>query len=52
MEENKKVKCCRCKNIHLHSERIKKQDKKQTYLTNLVCPRCGAFSYYNLNEKG
>lgn len=45
------VKCCRCRNKHLHSERTSVPSKKFGYGVNdLVCPRCGCTSYYQLEE--
>lgn len=47
-----KVKCSRCRNIHLMSERERKQDKKykDLLLFDSVCPRCGCKTYYELNK--
>lgn len=42
------VECCRCKFKHKESERVPKPDLKFRGLSNLVCPRCGAHSYYDL----
>ena len=36
------VKCIRCKNTHRYAERLCKPDKKKSYLTHIVCPRCEA----------
>lgn len=40
-----KVQCCRCKNIHLETDR-KQVRRKDGYGHQMVCPRCGAHSYY------
>lgn len=42
------VECCRCRNKHMESERVCKPNGKFKALTELVCPKCGARSYYNL----
>ena len=47
-ELNIAVQCTRCKNKHSHAERIPKPDRKMEGLSNLVCPRCGCHSYYDL----
>lgn len=45
------VKCCRCRNKHLESERKKKPNHKWGIKADdLVCPRCEAKSYYRLEE--
>lgn len=45
------VKCCRCRNKHLESERKKKPTKKWGLLVKkLVCPRCECESYIELEE--
>lgn len=41
------VQCCRCKNKHMESARVRKPDPKCRGLSNMVCPRCGAKSYYD-----
>ena len=39
--EDINVKCCRCRNTHLHSAR--KESAPDRYgMRTLVCPRCGA----------
>jgi len=44
------VKCCRCKNQHRESERTLKRTKEFHGLnvSQLVCPRCGATSYFDM----
>lgn len=44
---DKKVKCCRCRNIHFESERIMKPDPKLTAFMVSCCPCCGAWSFLN-----
>jgi hypothetical protein len=45
------VKCCRCRNKHLESERKKKPTKEWGILVQkLVCPRCECESYFELEE--
>jgi RNase P subunit RPR2 len=50
MTEEDLVECCRCKNKHLKSERIEAHRKGSDFVS-IVCPRCGAESYYNLSER-
>lgn len=47
------VKCTRCRNKHLVSERVEKRDfKKRAFPTyDLCCPRCGGKSYYDLSPQ-
>ncbi len=47
------VKCTRCRNNHLKSERKDVLDPKaKDFITyNSTCPRCGCKSYYNLSPK-
>lgn len=46
------VKCCRCKNQHRESERLSKPSKKfsskNLSVSQSVCPRCGAASYFDM----
>lgn len=42
--------CCRCKKVHLHSERIEKYNFK-TGMTDLVCPSCKAKSFYPVKSE-
>ncbi|MBP6114921.1 MAG: hypothetical protein KA474_09505 [Acinetobacter sp.] len=45
------VKCCRCRNKHLESERVKKPSNKYGCWGNdLVCPRCECTTFYRLEE--
>ena len=44
------VKCCRCKNLHLHSERKEGRVDKRFGTRPLVCPRCGGHSYFKAEE--
>lgn len=41
--------CCRCKKVHLHSERKEKYNFK-TGMTDLVCPSCSAKSFYSVKS--
>ncbi len=43
------VKCCRCRNTHLHSARKESAPDKYGMRT-LVCPRCGAREFYKQEE--
>lgn len=47
------MKCTRCRNSHLLSERVEKRDfKKKAFPTyDLVCPRCGGKNYYDLTPQ-
>lgn len=45
------VECCRCRNVHMVSERVSAPDFKFRGLSSLVCPRCGARSYYDLRPE-
>ena len=46
------VKCCRCRNKHLHSERVSVPSTKFGFGVNdLVCPRCSCRSYYELKQE-
>lgn len=45
------VKCCRCRNKHLESERVEKPTHKWGIKADdLVCPRCEGKTYYRLEE--
>ncbi|AUX86415.1 hypothetical protein C3F34_10385 [Acinetobacter sp. ACNIH2] len=45
------VKCSRCRNKHLESERVKKLSNKYgCWGHDLVCPRCECKTYYRLEE--
>lgn len=44
------VKCCRCRNKHIESSRVKKPSKKIKGLSDLVCPKCECTTYYRLEE--
>ena len=48
-DQNRPVQCCRCKNKHMESDRVPKPDAKCSFLSNMVCPRCGANAYYDLH---
>ena len=39
------VKCCRCKNVHLHSERKEGRVDKRFGTRTRVCPRCGGHQW-------
>ena len=48
--EDINVKCCRCRNTHLHSAR--KESAPDRYgMRTLVCPRCGAKEFYKPEPK-
>lgn len=49
IKEMNTVQCCRCKNKHKHCERIPKKTKGSDMMT-LVCPRCGAHNFYDLDK--
>ncbi|WOE40748.1 hypothetical protein [Acinetobacter chinensis] len=45
------VKCCRCRNKHLESERLKKPSNKYgCWGEDLVCPRCACTTFYRLEK--
>lgn len=45
------VKCCRCRNKHLESERVKKPSNKYgCYGNELVCHQCACTTYYRIEE--
>jgi Zn finger protein HypA/HybF involved in hydrogenase expression len=50
LENNQMVKCSRCKNQHLKSEREYSESDKYG-MRKLICPKCGASSF-SLIEKG
>ena len=54
MSNDQLVKCCRCRNKHLESERIWKSVKRYGLsCRDLVCPRCSCTTYYKLaDQKG
>lgn len=48
-----RVQCCRCRNQHMESERISRRVDTATdrlSMSELVCPRCGGKSFYDLTE--
>lgn len=45
MKDDIFVKCTRCRNEHLKSERKESAPDKHGLIT-LVCPRCGGHSFY------
>lgn len=47
-DRNVLVQCCRCKHKHTEHDRVPKPDPKCAGLENMVCPRCGARSYYDV----
>lgn len=47
-----KVKCSRCRNIHMESERKQKQSREWRGAYDHVCPRCGCKTYYRIDEEG
>ncbi|MEQ9860603.1 hypothetical protein OI450_14295 [Pectobacterium cacticida] len=48
-KQDMQVKCTRCRNNHLKSERVDVFDPKAKYFItyNSTCPRCGCKSYYD-----
>ena len=45
------VKCCRCRNKHLESERVQKLNNKHGFRSyERVCPRCECTTYYRQEE--
>ncbi len=45
------VKCCRCRNKHLESERVQKPNYEHGFTSyDRVCPRCECKTYYRLEE--
>lgn len=49
MDNDRPVKCCRCRHEHMQSERISVQDKKHSNWSHLVCPRCRAKTVFNMS---
>ena len=49
METVEKCRCTRCKNKHLHSERI--PIKRRGGGTVLCCPKCGCGSFNDITER-
>lgn len=47
-----KVKCSRCRNTHMESERKQKPCKWLRGAYESVCPRCACTTYYRLDEEG
>jgi hypothetical protein len=50
------VQCCRCRNQHMESERVKKPNKKLSTpggikASDLCCPRCGCASFYDMRPQ-
>ena len=48
MSTDRNCQCTRCKNKHLESERKSVQDKKFSFASDLVCPRCGCKNFYDI----
>jgi hypothetical protein len=47
-----KVQCCRCKNKHMESERLKVPSKKYgSGVSDMICPRCRCTTYYRLQAE-
>lgn len=46
-----KVKCSRCRNIHLESERKKKPSRELRGGYDYVCPRCACTTYFRISEE-
>jgi predicted nucleic-acid-binding Zn-ribbon protein len=44
------IKCCRCRSKHWESERVSVPHKSMLSVSNLVCPKCSATSYYKIDE--
>ncbi|WP_174866822.1 hypothetical protein [Pectobacterium polaris] len=53
INKNTPVKCTRCRNRHLHSERLEKRDFKNRAfpIYDLVCPRCDGKNFYDLTPQ-
>lgn len=47
-----KVQCCRRKNKHMESERLKVPSKKYgSGVSDMICPRCRCTTYYRLQAE-
>ncbi len=52
MEKNNQVKCCRCRNKHLESDRIWKKAKRHgVSCQDSVCPRCECTTFYIIKDE-
>ncbi len=53
MDNNTPVKCTRCKNTHKRGDRVEKRNLqlKGVMAFDLVCPRCGCKSFYDLSRE-
>lgn len=45
------VKCCRCRHLHKESERLEQRSKRFSWGYEMVCPKCGAKSYYDMTPQ-
>ncbi|QIL81774.1 hypothetical protein G7047_19025 [Diaphorobacter sp. HDW4A] len=48
---NLKVKCTRCRNQHMESDRKQRPNSEHEGWTDSVCPRCGCKSYYDMSPQ-
>lgn len=48
-----KVECCQrnCRHKHMESERARKPHKKHSFMSVMVCPKCGCDCYYKLDQE-
>lgn len=44
------VKCTRCRNVHMESQRVSKKNLQHGW-DDLRCPRCGCNSFYNMQPQ-
>ncbi|CAI8833025.1 RING-type domain-containing protein [Pseudomonas sp. IT-P2] len=52
MLEEEKVQCTRCRNKHLHGERVSVPSSWLNGVRDLVCPHCKCRNYYRLDADG
>ncbi len=45
---NLAVQCCRCRNKHTEADREPRPHRSISCVSELVCPRCGCTSYYDI----
>ena len=45
------VRCCRCKNVHLYSERKEGEADKRHGMRPCICPRCRGHSFTVLHSR-
>lgn len=46
--DNRNVQCCRCRNKHTEADRTPRPHPRISGASELVCPRCGCTSYYDI----